>query len=76
MIPDDHDIRNNLDREFLEDDRKILTLAGRQAFYEYQYQLKDDIYNEKGNFSTNVLNDEIYFTQRIGPFGIFYLDTR
>jgi phosphodiesterase/alkaline phosphatase D-like protein len=49
MIPDDHDIINNLDRRFIVDDNgnpsalADVMEAGRRVFLEYQYQLRDDL---------------------------------
>lgn len=75
MLPDDHDIINNLDREFLEDRRDVI-LAGRQAFYEYQFQLLEDVFDENGNELEMVKKDQIYRFKRLGPVGLVLADTR
>lgn len=68
MMPDDHDIINNLDEHFIESPLKNVILAGRQAFYEYQYQLFGDLDMLK--------NDEIYFFKNISNYGLAVMDFR
>lgn len=76
MLPDDHDIINNLDREFLEGPSKQAVMAGRQAFYEYQFQLMNDIYNEDGTENEIMKNNEIYSFKKISGIGFALLDLR
>lgn len=68
MMPDDHDIINNLDEHFLESPMRNVILAGRQAFYEYQYQLFGDLDLLK--------NDEIYFFKNVSNYGLAVMDFR
>lgn len=70
MLPDDHDITNNLDSDSLNPDLNPVVKAGRQAYYEYQYQLHDDYLDESGNYNP------IYYFKRIGKIAFAFLDTR
>jgi hypothetical protein len=79
MIPDDHDIINNVDAPLLETRLKKLLFSGRQAYYEYQYQLLNDIYDENGDLLVGEKFDSIKKTfdfHRIGNIGLGLLDTR
>ncbi|KAL0487876.1 2 TM domain-containing transmembrane protein Rft1 [Acrasis kona] len=69
MFPDDHDILNNLDREFITGARAHAVKAGREVFLEYQYALHSD-------FDGHSV-DHIYFNLKISPNVVFmFVDTR
>jgi len=77
MIPDDHDIINNVDQWMIanNDTRKAMVFAGKEAFYEYQYQLMRDV--SIGSQSMEMVSDEpIYYFRDIGVACLVMLDTR
>ena len=79
MIPDDHDIINNLDRWMMEQDSnqqfKRMILAGKEVFFEYQYQLiKDSLV--AGSRQELVSNEPIYYFRDIGIACIALMDLR
>jgi phosphodiesterase/alkaline phosphatase D-like protein len=84
-IPDDHDIINGLGRHIFETNNvtnhlKIVLEAGRQAFYEYQFQLLEDVYTtdhiEKNEWTEKVKKDEIFYLKRISDICFIFLDFR
>ena len=97
MIPDDHDVLNNLDREMIEacsaehkdcdEGRNILRRrvveAGRIAFYEYQFQLLQNITEEsKGDMSNleqRVIipqENRVHFVKKFAGVCWLFTDTR
>ncbi|KAL9656317.1 hypothetical protein ABK040_005084 [Willaertia magna] len=102
MIPDDHDILNNLDEwmtvydnstssNLEKEQLRLLTIAGRFTFYEYQYQLTKDVhkiiptsemldktYNNAITIHNNIIpsSHTIYFFRDIGNACLGFLDFR
>jgi phosphodiesterase/alkaline phosphatase D-like protein len=85
MIPDDHDILNNLDKRFIElnakgENHSDIIYAGREAFYEYQYQLVSDLHmlsNDSQPVITNeVKEDKIFFSKTFANVCFLFLDFR
>ncbi len=67
MFPDDHDILNNLDREYTNSTFSKIMTAGRQVYFEYQYALHAD-YDQMAH---------IYYWRQVNDHTVFlYLDTR
>ncbi|KAF0972418.1 hypothetical protein FDP41_009321 [Naegleria fowleri] len=79
MIPDDHDIINNLDSWMLtkesDEAMKRMVLAGKEAFYEYQYQLLKDVLigSKKQEL---VSNSSVYYFRDLGFACLALLDLR
>lgn len=85
MLPDDHDIINNLDKRSIDlsenpDAVPEMINAGRQAVYEYQIQLQRDIYQKDSNGellpAEFMERDEIYFFKSMANVCWMFLDTR
>jgi phosphodiesterase/alkaline phosphatase D-like protein len=81
MLPDDHDIINNLDKEMIEKTNPnavpIMIEAGKTAYYEYQYQLYNDLFiNGTAQKTSAVEKDQIYFFRNMANVCWMFLDTR
>jgi len=78
MMPDDHDIFDNLDRHHLNSTLSPVVRAGRQAYYEYQFQLQEDgdLLDSEGRTSPRILSDAIDHYIRIGSTILVFMDTR
>ncbi len=82
-IWDDHDVRNDWGSHATDRDRTCdvykVGLAARDAFWEYQRQLWDDVCDPASGRLRADLRDSIkgdFHSHRFGDFGIFVLDTR
>lgn len=76
MIPDDHDFANNADDSLMETHLAEVLLAGRQAFFEYQFQLVKNITTQEGLPTQEVANSEVYFTRVVGNTAMAFVDCR
>eukprot|EP01080_Neovahlkampfia_damariscottae_P009372 gene9372-1583_t len=66
MMPDDHEIINNLDEHLVNSPINQVVKAGKQSFIEYQLLLMRDYEG----------NDDIFFFREIENYGIAMLDFR
>lgn len=76
MIPDDHEIRNNVDTWMIHDKGyRNLVLAGRTAYLEYQYQLWSDISKtyDPASLSWDI---DVFQQKRVGDTTLVFLDMR
>jgi len=69
MLPDDHDIINNLDADLDTPILHNLLAAGRQTFFEYQLALLKPTDDAEASPAA-------YFSKRIGDLALYFLDTR
>eukprot|EP00818_Percolomonas_sp_WS_P009435 CAMPEP_0117445428 /NCGR_PEP_ID=MMETSP0759-20121206/5790_1 /TAXON_ID=63605 /ORGANISM="Percolomonas cosmopolitus, Strain WS" /LENGTH=570 /DNA_ID=CAMNT_0005237603 /DNA_START=53 /DNA_END=1765 /DNA_ORIENTATION=- len=80
-LPDDHDIINNLNHEYIlsalnDTAKRNFIIAGRRAYMEYQYQLTADI---PANFPYENLHESVdvwNFDVRVDGLCNYFLDTR
>jgi len=77
-MPDDHEIFDNVDRRHLNSTRSPVVMAGRQAYYEYEFQLQEDgdLLDSEGHTAPRVLADSIDQHIRIGSTVLVFLDLR
>ncbi|KAK8815456.1 hypothetical protein WA158_003668 [Blastocystis sp. Blastoise] len=69
MVPDDHEIRDNMYWGHIPKTTDVFMAAGRQAMYEYQTALYRDIEREGET-------GPVYFNKQIGSIYLSFMDTR